>query len=92
MWRQVASKQTSGGGEMTAGLRHLYLLSVLEALTTYAVDGGQLHFSTLDDGGKLAITFTLEDGAAYQERVTSRFNERFEAHEAATLAAPDGLS
>jgi hypothetical protein len=67
---------------MTAqSLRQLYLVSVLEALTAYAAEGGGIHSATLNHERKLAITFTVDDGDAYTAQVTARFHERFSAQQ-----------
>jgi hypothetical protein len=76
---------------MTSVLRRTYLLSVLDALAAYASNGGEIHFASLNDGGKLAITFTLEDGDAYNQHVSVLFNERFEGHQPASDSAQDEL-
>ena len=64
------------------GLRHLYLLSVLDALTAYASEGGTVRFATFNHEGQLAITFTLDDADAYNRRMSAVVNERFEAERA----------
>ena len=76
---------------MASGLRHLYLLSVLEGLTAYAAQRGELHFASANEGSKLALTFTIEDGEAYNERVSALFNERFASLDAAAPGT-DGAS
>jgi hypothetical protein len=60
-------------------------VSVLEALTAYAADGGGIHFATLNHRQQLAITFTVDDGDAYTARVTARFNDRFAAQQPVPL-------
>ena len=76
---------------MTSGIRRAYLMSVLDALSAYAAGGGELHFASINDRGKLTITITLEDGDAYNAQVTALFNKRFAEHEATTPGA-DGAS
>ena len=41
----------------------------------------------LNDDGKVAITFTVEDGEAYNQELVTFLNERVKAHEAMSTSS-----